>query len=68
MVQSEVNLVPLFVEKCVNYIQEEGLNVEGIYRVPGNRAHVEQLLERFKEGEWQEQHYRLQLQSTNEKH
>merc|ERR1712002_244527 len=41
--------IPLFVKKCVDYIEEKGLLVEGIYRVPGNRAHVDLLFEKFKE-------------------
>ncbi|VVC88931.1 unnamed protein product [Leptidea sinapis] len=32
--------VPLFVEKCVQFIEREGLASEGLYRVPGNRAHI----------------------------
>ena len=41
------NPVPLFVEKCTQFIEEEGLDMEGIYRVPGNRAHVDTLLQEF---------------------
>ena len=47
----EESLVPLFVEKCVAFIEEEGFTTEGLYRVPGNRVHVEMLMERFKEGQ-----------------
>ncbi|XP_044740901.1 rho GTPase-activating protein 190 isoform X2 [Chrysoperla carnea] len=47
-VQSD-NLVPLFLEKCVNFIESEGLDSEGIYRVPGNRAHVDLLFQKFEE-------------------
>ena len=54
MVQSDNNLLPVFIEKCVTFIEKEGLSVEGIYRVPGNRAHVDLLMERFKEGK---EHY-----------
>ena len=50
MVQSDENLVPCFVEKCVQFIEAEGLSAEGLYRVPGNRAHVDALIERNKEG------------------
>jgi len=49
-VQSEDNPVPLFVEKCILFIEEEGLDSEGIYRVPGNRAHVDLLFQKFEEG------------------
>ncbi|XP_022236205.1 rho GTPase-activating protein 190-like [Limulus polyphemus] len=47
--QSEENKIPLFVEKCIGFIEEEGLDSEGIYRVPGNRAHVDQLYQKFDE-------------------
>jgi hypothetical protein len=48
-VQSEDKPVPLFVEKCILFIEEEGLDSEGIYRVPGNRAHVDLLFQKFEE-------------------
>ncbi|KAL0271513.1 UNVERIFIED_CONTAM: hypothetical protein PYX00_008585 [Menopon gallinae] len=47
--QSDDNPLPLFLEKCVKFIEEEGLDSEGIYRVPGNRAHVELLFQKFEE-------------------
>ncbi|XP_071043987.1 rho GTPase-activating protein 190 isoform X37 [Parasteatoda tepidariorum] len=47
--QSEDNPTPLFVEKCIKFIEEEGLDSEGIYRVPGNRAHVDLLFQKFDE-------------------
>lgn len=37
-------------EKCVRLIENEGLDSEGIYRVPGNRAHVDLLFQKFDEG------------------
>lgn len=37
-------------EKCVRFIESEGLDSEGIYRVPGNRAHVDLLFQKFDEG------------------
>lgn len=49
-VQSEKNFIPLFLEKCVEFIEMEGLDSEGIYRVPGNRAHVDLLYQKFEEG------------------
>lgn len=42
--------MPLFLEKCVRFIESEGLDSEGIYRVPGNRAHVDLLFQKFDEG------------------
>ncbi|KAK6631018.1 hypothetical protein RUM44_003190 [Polyplax serrata] len=47
--QTEDNPLPLFLEKCIRFIEDEGLDSEGIYRVPGNRAHVELLFQRFEE-------------------
>ncbi|XP_047037111.1 rho GTPase-activating protein 190 isoform X1 [Helicoverpa zea] len=41
--------IPLFVEKCVEFIEREGLASEGLYRVPGNRAHVDMLFNKFYE-------------------
>ncbi len=32
---------------CVEYIEREGLDAEGLYRVPGNRAHVDLLFAKF---------------------
>ncbi|XP_013415832.1 rho GTPase-activating protein 35-like [Lingula anatina] len=42
-------ILPMFVEKCIVYIEENGLGSEGLYRVPGNKAHVELLLQKFNE-------------------
>ncbi|ESO03011.1 hypothetical protein HELRODRAFT_112376 [Helobdella robusta] len=47
--QSSDKPLPLFVEKCISYIEEHGMSFEGIYRVPGNRAHVNYLIKRFHE-------------------
>lgn len=44
------HLVPQFLEKCVHFIERE-VDSEGIYRVPGNRAHVELLYQKFDEEE-----------------
>lgn len=51
-VQSENNVIPLLLEKCVNFIELEGLDSEGLYRVPGNRSHVELLFQKFEDGEY----------------
>lgn len=59
--QSEKNLIPLFLEKCVEFIEQEGLDSEGIYRVPGNRAHVDLLYQKLQEGK-----HRLGAQSSRE--
>lgn len=49
-VQSQNNVIPLLLEKCIQFIETEGLNSEGLYRVPGNRSHVDILFQRFEEG------------------
>lgn len=50
LVQSEINAVPIILEKYVQFVEDEGLDSEGIYRVPGNRAHVELLFQKFDDG------------------
>jgi glucocorticoid receptor DNA-binding factor 1 len=45
---SDKTLVPIFIEKCVNFIERE-VDSEGIYRVPGNRSHVDLLYQKFDE-------------------
>jgi len=47
---SDGQLVPAFVQACVQYIEQDGLTSEGLYRVPGNRTHVDQLVETLKQG------------------
>lgn len=41
--------VPFFIKRCVEFIENEGLDAEGIYRVPGNRAHVDAFFQKFYE-------------------
>lgn len=41
--------IPIFVKKCIEFIELEGLDAEGIYRVPGNRAHVDAFVQKFEE-------------------
>jgi hypothetical protein len=50
VVQAEGRAIPLFLETCVKFIEAEGLDSEGIYRVPGNRAHVDMLFQKLEEG------------------
>ncbi|TRY57994.1 hypothetical protein DNTS_027346 [Danionella cerebrum] len=39
--------IPLFIEKCVHYIEITGLSTEGIYRVCGNKADMETMQRQF---------------------
>ena len=41
--------LPVFLTRCVEHIEAEGLDAEGLYRVPGNRQHVDLLVERLTE-------------------
>lgn len=41
--------IPFFIKRCIEFIEYEGLDAEGIYRVPGNRAHVDAFVQKFKE-------------------
>ncbi|KAM6221294.1 rho GTPase-activating protein 25 isoform 2-T2 [Rhynchocyon petersi] len=45
------HLVPILVEKCVEFILEHGLNEEGIFRLPGQDNLVKQLRDAFDAGE-----------------
>lgn len=37
--------IPMIVEKCINYIEEFGLESEGIYRVPGHKQFTDSLFD-----------------------
>lgn len=52
LARSSSSLVPEFVKACVEYIDAEGITTEGLYRVPGSRAHVEQLMDCFRDGKY----------------
>ena len=41
--------IPLCIKSCIEFIETEGLDAEGIYRVPGNRAHVDTFMQKFRE-------------------
>ena len=47
---SNENPIPVFLEKAIHFIEREGLDAEGLYRVPGNRAHVDLLFQKYDEG------------------
>jgi hypothetical protein len=46
---SDDNPIPVFLQKAIKFIEKEGLDAEGLYRVPGNRAHVELLFQKYDE-------------------
>ena len=35
--------------RCIQFIESEGVATEGLYRVPGNRAHVDLIFQKFDE-------------------
>ncbi|KPP63446.1 rho GTPase-activating protein 35-like, partial [Scleropages formosus] len=39
--------IPLFIDKCIRYIEATGLSTEGIYRVSGNKAEMESMQRQF---------------------
>lgn len=41
--------IPVFLRKAITFIERDGLDAEGLYRVPGNRAHVDLLFQKFDE-------------------
>ncbi|KAJ3591461.1 hypothetical protein NHX12_009406 [Muraenolepis orangiensis] len=47
--------IPVFIEKCIRFIETTGLTTEGIYRVSGNKAEMESMQRQF------DQDYNLDL-------
>ncbi|KAL2096372.1 hypothetical protein ACEWY4_008520 [Coilia grayii] len=39
--------IPLFIDKCIRYIEATGMNTEGLYRVSGNKAEMESMQRQF---------------------
>lgn len=39
--------IPIFIEKCIRFIETTGLSTEGIYRVSGNKAEMESMQREF---------------------
>lgn len=50
MFQSDTEFVPKIVEICTSIVEARGLEVIGIYRVPGNTAAISQLTESVNKG------------------
>ena len=48
--QSPESGVPLFIEKCIQFIEEYGLAIEGLYRVSGYKNQVELVINKLTEG------------------
>ena len=44
---SNTSGIPYIVEKCISYIQEFGIDSEGIYRVPGHKQYTDSLFDDF---------------------
>jgi hypothetical protein len=49
-IQSTQSGVPLFIEKCIQFIEEYGLATEGLYRVSGYKNQVELVINKLTEG------------------
>ncbi|XP_026884416.2 rho GTPase-activating protein 35-like [Electrophorus electricus] len=41
--------IPLFIDKCIRFIEATGLTTEGIYRVSGNKAEMESMQRQFEQ-------------------
>ncbi|XP_076024853.1 rho GTPase-activating protein 35 [Genypterus blacodes] len=41
--------IPVFIEKCVRFIETTGLNTEGLYRVSGNKSEMESMQRQFEQ-------------------
>ncbi|CAM4768497.1 unnamed protein product [Rotaria magnacalcarata] len=48
-IQSTESGVPLFIEKCIQFIEEYGLAIEGLYRVSGFKNQVELVINKLTE-------------------
>ena len=46
----EFQFVPLIVELCTQIVEAKGLEMTGVYRIPGNKAGVTLLQEEFNKG------------------
>jgi len=46
---SDEDPIPIFLSRCIQFIESEGVATEGLYRVPGNRAHVDLIFQKFDE-------------------
>ncbi|CAF4317273.1 unnamed protein product, partial [Adineta steineri] len=44
---SNVLGIPLFIEKCILYIEEHGLSTEGLYRISGYKNQVELVINKL---------------------
>jgi len=44
---SDEDPIPVFLSRCIEFIESEGVATEGLYRVPGNRAHVDLIFQKF---------------------
>jgi hypothetical protein len=54
-IQSNQTGVPLFIEKCIEFIEEYGLAIEGLYRVSGYKNQVELVINKLIEGKNEEE-------------
>ncbi|XP_011494956.1 PREDICTED: ralA-binding protein 1 [Ceratosolen solmsi marchali] len=43
--------LPLIVRDCIDYLEEYGMSVEGLYKVPGNKSKVQQLKKLYNQRE-----------------
>lgn len=48
--------MPLFMEKCIQFIEEYGLSTEGLYRVSGYKNQVELVITKLTEGRFTRPH------------
>ena len=44
------NMVPIIVHKCLQFVESTGLDVEGLYRVSGEKAKIRRLILAFNQG------------------
>eukprot|EP00051_Salpingoeca_urceolata_P023943 m.413051 g.413051 ORF g.413051 m.413051 type:complete len:1593 (-) comp20172_c4_seq19:1349-6127(-) len=61
-IECSTTVVPIVVEKCIDYVEDRGLDLEGIYRISGGAATVKALRAKFNRDD---QSVRLQAESCS---
>lgn len=44
--------IPIVIHKCLQFIESIGLDIEGLYRISGEKAKIRKLILAFNQGEW----------------
>lgn len=53
--------VPIFIEKCIRFIEEHGLTIEGLYRISGYKNQVEFIIQKLVTGKTERERERNEM-------